>query len=306
MQVTPNIISNSLLQTIQNQENQITQLQQQESTGQVFTLPSDNPTAAETSLSLTTTLNQIQGYTASAQSAQGWMNDTNGSLSSMISLWNQALQTATQASNSTNNAQDLQAMAETVKGLQQNLGQLLNTQYEGSYIFGGFSDQTPPLAPLSTGGYPTHISPSTWPTGDKGYTVNAGVHVTVNLTGWEPVGQSTSTNYLATAYNDLGNLAKAIQGGPSAVQALLPQLQQDQNNLVSAQSLEGGRLARVKNTLSQLQNASTDISQSLQNVSGANMAQVTTQLAQEEDSYQAALQSGSKILSLSLLNYINP
>ncbi|NMP23081.1 flagellar hook-associated protein FlgL [Sulfobacillus harzensis] len=305
MNVTPMTIANSLLQNIQNQESQITQLQQEESTGQSFQVPSDNPIAAENTLGLNNTLSQLQGYTQSAQAAEGWINQTNGVLSSMISLWDQALQTATQAANSTNNPSDLNAMAETVKGLQQNFGELLNTQYEGSYIFSGYNDQTPPIG--STG------ATNPWPAGAtdaRTFGIDTNTNVTVNLTGWENVGQGgTSTapvNYLLQAYQDLGTLSQDISSGPTAVKGMLKGLNQDLSNLTSAQALEGGRLARVKNTLTQLQNASSDLSQNIANTSGANMAQVTTQLAQEEDAYQAALQSGSKILSLSLLNYINP
>ncbi len=315
MEITPMTISNSLLQAIQNQESQISQLQQEESTGQRFQLPSDNPIAAETTLGLHNTLSQLKAYTQSAQSAEGWLNQTNGSLSSMISLWDQALQTATQAANSTNNSSDLNALAETVRGMQKNLGALLNTQYQGSYLFAGYNDQT---APISSA-FPASESGTAWPTQTaeaRQFDINTKTQVTVNLTGWESVGQNPAntyggpptptSNFLLQAYNDLGTLASAITKGPAAVKGLLPYLNQDLSNLTSAQALEGGRLARVKNTLSQLKNASSDLSQNVANTSGANMAQVTTQLAQEEDAYQAALQSGSKILSLSLLNYINP
>lgn len=315
MQITPLVISNSLLQNIQNQESQITQLQQEESTGQKFQVPSDNPIAAETTLGLNNTLAQIQDYSASAQAAEGALNTTNGALSSMISLWDQALQTATQASNSTNNQADLNSLAQTVTQMQANVGEILNTQYEGNYIFSGYQTQTAPVT-VTSGQYPSALS--SWPTSTadaQNYTIDNNISVTANLTGWETVaapapssGSTTPTpvNYLEQAYNDLGSLVSAIQQGPASVQKLLPQLQSDLSNLVSAQSLVGGRLSRVQNTLTQLGNAQTNLTQSVANVSGANMAQVTTQLAQEEDAYQAALQSGSKILSLSLLNYINP
>ncbi len=309
MQITPMILSNTLLQNIQNQESQISQLQQEVSTGQTFQVPSDNPIAAENALGLNNALSQIQTYTSSAQSAQGWLNQSSGVLSNMISLWDQAIQIATQAANSTNNASDLSAMAQTVSGIQKNFGQLLNTQYEGQYLFSGYQNGTAPItvasgtALVASGTTPNTVMSSTAGNALK-FEINSGATVTVNLTGWESVGQTG--NYFVNAYNDLGNLVTALTTGSPALQTVAQNLQNDLSNLTSAQSLVGGRLARVQNTLTQLGNASTDISQSLSNVASANMAQVTTQLAQEEDSYQAALQSGSKILSLSLLNFINP
>jgi flagellin-like hook-associated protein FlgL len=42
----------------------------------------------------------------------------------------------------------------------------------------------------------------------------------------------------------------------------------------------------------------------ISNASGADMVQTIVQLNQAQTAYQAALQSGSKIMQLSLLNYI--
>lgn len=306
MNVTPIIVSNTLLQNVQNQEQQISRLQEEESTGQSFQVPSDNPIAAENTLNFNNMLSQISAYQTSAQNAQGWLNQTNGVMTNVINLWDQVLQTATQASNSTNNQADLTTLSHTVTEMQANLGQMLNTQYQGNYIFSGFNTSTPPVT-VTAGQYPSTV---TWPTNTQGesqnFEVNSGVNVPVNLTGWENVGQNAGTNYLSQAYNDMGALAQAITQGPSAVQKLLPSLQSDLSNLTGAQALLGGNMQRVQNTLTQLSQASSDINQNLANVSGANMAQVTTQLAQEQTAYQATLQSGSQILSLSLLNFINP
>lgn len=308
MQITPTILSNTLLQNIQNQESEIQTLQQEESTGQSFSVPENNPIAAETTLSLNTSLSAVSQYTTSANSAQAALNQTNGVLTNMISLFDQVIQTGTQAENSTNNQSDLNELAQSITSDQTNLGQMLNTEYEGSYLFGGYDNETPPVPTNSDGTYPTTLS--SWnatASQNQTYTINAGTTITVNLTGYESVGQASGTNYLETAYNDLGALSSALQSGnSSSIQSAMSNIQQDYTNLTSAQGLIGGRLNRIQDSITQLQNASSDLSTSVASVSGANMAQVTTQLAQEEDSYQAALQSGSQILSLSLLNFINP
>lgn len=304
MHVTPIIVSNTLLQNVQNQEAQITKLQQEESSGQSFQLPSDNPTAAENTLNLNNSLAQVTAYTTSAQNAQGWLNQTNGALTNMLNLWDQALQTATQAANSTNSQADRNAIANTVVQMQTNFAQLLNSQYEGSYIFNGYNTGNPPTQLTSMS--PSAAALQATQGQSRNFEVNNGVSVSGTLTGWENVGQAAGTNYLQQAYADLGNLATAIQQGPQAVQAMLSNLTGDLSNLTAAQAVVGGSMQRVQNTLTQLGNASNDLNQSLANVSGANMAQVTTQLAQEQTAYQATLQSGAQVLSLSLLNFINP
>ena len=307
MNVTPITVANTLLQNVQTQEQQISKLQQEESTGQSFQKPSDNPMAAENTLNFNNMLSQVSAFQTSSQNAMGWLNQTSGVMTNMLNLWDQVLQTATQASNSTNDQADLNAIANTVSQMQANFGQMLNTQYQGSYIFSGYNYSAPPVPVPASGQYPTSAAfPTTTNGQSQNFLVNTGVNIPVNLTGWENAGQPAGTNYFAQAYNDIGALATAIKAGPSHVQSMLSQLQNDLGNLNAAQAIMGGNMQRVQNTMTQLTNASNDINQNLAQVAGANMAQVTTQLAQEQTAYQATLQSGAQILSLSLLNFINP
>lgn len=305
MQITPTILANTLLQNVQTQESQIGQLQNEIATGQKFQVPSDNPMAAQETLTLNNALSNVNAFAASAKNAQGWLNQTSGALTSMIHLWNQVMQTAVTAANGTQNANDLTDLAQTIRSAQINLGQLLNTQYNNTYLFGGYQGSGAPVP----SGNPTSLA--SWPAAlgqSQSFQIDTQSQVTVNLTGYEDVGQAggSSTNYFQQAYNDLGTLTTAIQQGPLATQQMLASLKSDLSNLVSAQALVGGRASRVQNTLNQLNSAQTDLSQSVANTSSANMAQVTTQLAEAEQSYQAALKSGAQVLPLSLLNFINP
>lgn len=303
MEITPQIILNTFLSNVQNQEQQVTRLQNQISTGNAFQRPWDNPTAVTTSMVLTNALEQVSQYKTSAHNAQNWLNQTNGVLNNAISLWDSVLSTAVQAANGTNNSGDTTALAATITEDQKSLGQLLNARYQGEPLFTGTTGQDP-IPP----GFPSSIA--SWPvssgSGNKEFQIGQASQVTINLTGFENVGQPTGQSYFQILYNDLGQLVKNIQTGPSAVAQQLSSLQQDLSYLTTAQSLIGARLQRVNNTLDQLHTANFDIKQSLSQTQGANIPQVTAQLAQEEEAYQATLQSGARVLSLSLLNFLNP
>ncbi len=320
MQITPNVLMNTLLSNIQGQAQRINTLQQEVSTGQSFQVPSDNPSAVTNTMALNDTLSQVQSYQGSATAASNLLNETNGALQNIIQLTQSATALATQASNSTLNSGDLTAIQQTVKTDLTSLTQLLNTQYQGSYIFGGTNNMTPPLQTSGTA--------ATWNSGATGvqnltFQVGSNQTVTGNITGWEltstPNGPGTVTpapstapqNAFLTLYQDLQTLETNLTPGSSGVnltgiKASAKALGQDLSTMTTLQSVVGARLQRVQNSQTQLSSLTLNLKQSIAQYSSANMASVTVQLAQEEQAYQAALQSGSQILPLSLLNFIKP
>ncbi|AUW94956.1 MAG: flagellar biosynthesis protein FlgL [Sulfobacillus thermotolerans] len=298
MQITPLTIRNNLLANMQTQYQTINQLQEEASTGQSFQVPSDNPEAVTSTMSLSAALTETTAYQNSATAAQNVLNVTSGALQNMQQLWQKMISVTVQASSNALTPTDRQALAQEVEQAQTSLGQLLNTRYEGSYIFNGYNQDTPPVT-ASGVSLPTSTQSSI-------YQIGQNAQVTINLTGMENAGQPSGTNYLATVYNDLSQLATAVTTGASASQAMLGTLQTDEGYLSTAQSIVGGRMQRVTQAQTQLTTLAQNLNQTIAQVSGANMTAVTVQLTQEEQAYQAALQSGAQILSISLLNYIHP
>ncbi|WP_028963353.1 flagellar hook-associated protein FlgL [Sulfobacillus thermosulfidooxidans] len=299
MEITPIVLMNTLLQNVQTQYQRIGQLQEEASTGQRFQVPSDSPSRVTATMNLNTALAQTKAYETAATQAQNWLNTTSGALQNMQQIWQNVLNITVEASNNTLTATDREALAIQVQQAQKALGQLLNTRYEGTYIFNGYNSQTAPISSSGTTNFPTSQQLQTFQIGESS-------SVTVNLTGNENVGQPSGSNYFATIYNDLSGLQLAITQGASASQTYISTLKTDQSYLSTAQSIVGGRLERVNQTKTQLQSLSFNLNQTIAQISGANMASVTVQLAQEEQAYQAALQSGAQILPLSLLNFIHP
>ncbi len=299
MEITPQVLMNNLLQNVQSQYQQIGQLQEQISTGQRFQEPEDSPARVTATMNLNSALANTQTYEQAATQAQNWLNTTAGVLQNMQQIWQNMLSVAVQGSSNTLTATDRQALAQQVTQAQKALGQLLNTRYQGSYLFGGYDTQNPVITSQGTTNFPSSAQ-------TQSFQIGSSATVTVNLTGEENVGQPTGQNYLAQLYTDLGNLAGQLTSGAQPTESAISTLKTDQNYLSTAESIVGGRLERVSQTQTQLKSLALNLNQTVSQISGANIAQVTIQLAQEEQAYQAALQSGAQILPMSLLNFIHP
>lgn len=308
MQVTPRMILNTLTTNVNTQQERLLALQSEAATGQRFQYPWDSPNRVTGAMTLTTSLSHVSTYQKSATAAQSWLNQTNGVLTNAVSLWRNAMSVAVQGANSSLTGSDRQALSQTIHEAQKSLGQLWDTQYQGLYLFSGTSSTMPVPVTGSPPQYPTTLT--SWPSTAQEarvFQIGPSSSVTVNLTGYEPVGQSSpTTSYFQTLYNDLGQLATNLKSGASTVQGQLGSLQNDLTTLTTAQSIVGSRLQRITNTVSQLHTAQFDLTQSLSQTSGANMTSVMANLAQTQQALQAALQSGSQTLPLSLLSYIHP
>ncbi|MCL4495317.1 MAG: flagellar biosynthesis protein FlgL [Firmicutes bacterium] len=299
MEITPQVLMNNLLQNVQSQYTQIGQNQEAIATGQRFQVPEDSPARVTATMNLNGALSKTHAYENAATQAQNWLNTAAGVLQNMQQVWQNVLSIAVQGSSNTLTATDRQALSQQVKEAQKSLGQLLNTRYQGSYLFGGYDTSNPVITPQGTTNFP--ISSQT-----QSFQIGSSATVTVNLTGEENVGQPTGQNYLAQLYTDLGNLAGQLTQGAAATQSALGNLKTDESYLSTAQSIVGGRLERISQTQSQLKSLALNLNQTIAQISGTNIAKVTMQLAQEEQAYQAALQSGAQILPMSLLNFIHP
>lgn len=309
MQITPRILVNNVLQNVQNQEQQLLKLQNETSTGQVFQYPSDSPSRVTAAMRINAALQQMTPYQESATTAQNWLNQTNGALSDAIQIWDHALSAAVQASNSGQSSQGRTAISNTILEYQKALGQVFNTQYQGTYIFAsGYQDQSAPIQP--NGSQTATTTPPPSPVGQRVLQIGPNSSVTVNLTGYESqyFGSSTvsTQSIFQKLYNDLGALASAVKQGAQQTSAQINTLNADLGYLTTAQGVTGARLDHIREVLSHLHTLSFDLQKSLTQISGANMAKVTLQLSQEEQAYQATLQSASQVLPLSLLNFIHP
>lgn len=285
MRITPEVISQNLLQAINATQNQLNKLQTEASTGQKFQVPSDNPQAVTSSMSYTTSLGLIKQYQQSSTAAQTLLQGSDTALSQAQTIWMQVLQTASEGANSTMTASNEQALAQQVSAAITGLSGVANTNLDGRYIFAGTNNQTAPWQNNTWSGNSNAIQ----------FQVGYSTNVAVNVDG---------AVLFPSLFADLNSLQKALSQNPSAVATLLPTLQNDLTQLENARASVGANMQLVQQHQTRLTSLSQYLQENLASTMNVNMADVATLLAQEEQAYRAALTSGAQILPLSLLNFL--
>jgi flagellin-like hook-associated protein FlgL len=137
--------ANVLGQQIDGTEAQILQVENELSTGQAVSTPSDNPAAAAIIMQLTQTLNRQQSYNDTINSVSAQLSQTDSSLGNLTTLLQQAEQIASADVGSDVTQNQRTSDASVVQSLYSQALSIGNQQYNGQYLFGGASANSQPF-----------------------------------------------------------------------------------------------------------------------------------------------------------------
>jgi flagellar hook-associated protein 3 FlgL len=152
MRVTQSLNQTQFLTAIDALESNISQTQNQISSGLAFTAPSQDPIAAGAVSNYNQALAQSNQYTANGNSAQTSLQTEESSLTQVQDQLQSLRSLALEANSGTQSSADLSALAEQASQIQSTLLSLANTQNaDGGYVFGGFAAQTQPFAATASG-----------------------------------------------------------------------------------------------------------------------------------------------------------
>jgi len=304
MRVTSNTYSTLILNSSQNEQSQLATIQQQISTGQSVQFASDDPLSYQEAAQTQTSLAQLNTYSTAANEASALTTSNNSAMTSLHQLIAQASELATSVT-SNESASSLADIGTEMSSLVSQITSIANQQSaNGNYLFGGTSNQ-PPIT--STGAYNTATNGN-----ETSIDVQPGNAVQTGIVAGRP-GSPAVSGFLydaTTGVDVLGAINQTISdlnsGNGTAVQSTdLPAL----NNALNLVSQYVGSTAA---SMSAVQTASTSLQQQitaqgdqLNSLTQTNLPDATLQLQQIQTQYQASLEAGSRILGLSILNYIS-
>ena len=207
----------------------------------------------------------------------------------------------------------MQTYATEVTQLIQQGVQLMNSQGQGGYLFGGTKTSQPPfVATTDANGNVTSVTyqgNASVPSAEiaRGDTVSVQVPG-ANTTGTGPTGLITDSRNGADFFNHLIALQNDLQSGNTTAIAStdLPALTKDEDNITTQIGTNGVVQSQLTTADSVAATQSTSLQQSISQSSDVDLAQTITQLSAAQNAYQAALQSGASMFNQtqSLLEYL--
>jgi flagellar hook-associated protein 3 FlgL len=221
------------VQTMDNQQSELSQFYAEISSGTSLTTPSDNPLGAAQAVQLSMQGATLSQYSTNQSSALTQLGSEDSTLSSVTTTLQSINTQLLSAGDATLNDTNRSAIAATLEQLNTSLMTLANTKSpSGDYLFGGFQAASQPFTQNSAGTVvyngdngvsSTQISDSTSvATGDSGASVFMSVtpetaspvaYASSANTGTAVIGAVSSTNAAASANGDTYGITFSVTGG---------------------------------------------------------------------------------------------
>jgi flagellar hook-associated protein 3 FlgL len=107
---------------------------------------SDDPIGATQIIRFRDNIEDIRQFQKNVDYSKGYLERTEGALSSMADNLIRAKELAISMNNDTNDASSREATGREVREIIDEIVQLGNSTFSGKYVFGGFRNQTPPIS----------------------------------------------------------------------------------------------------------------------------------------------------------------
>ena len=210
MRITQSMEQAQFLASLNQLESNISQTQNQISTGLSFTTASQNPVDAGLVSNYNATLAQSQQYTSNANSAQTDINTEDTALTQVQTQLQSLRDLALEANSGTVSTENLTAIAAQATQIQSSLLSLANTQDgNGNFIFAGNAVQTQPFTLTATG------ADYAGDQGQQKVQIAAGLNVATGDTGDADFNHIKTGNATFTVTPSAGNTGSGIIGATS-------------------------------------------------------------------------------------------
>jgi len=178
MRITYGMSAANSLRNIETNQERMSALEGQLTSGSRIAKPSDDPIGAARAIGFQQSIDQSNQYLKNIDQGTNMLNSTDGALGAVTADLQRARELAVQAANGTLGPADKNAIGQEITQLQQNVLDLSNSKVGASYLFSGTKSDKP--------GYTQAVSSQLSPTAYQGNAgsiqreVSAGVTVGVN------------------------------------------------------------------------------------------------------------------------------
>jgi flagellar hook-associated protein 3 FlgL len=306
MRISDSNFTDNLLTQIQQLQQQQNTLQGESSSGLSVTLPEDNPPVMAQVLNLQTDSAANAAYQSNITQLQNTATTSATAMNSLQTLVSQVNDIATEASSGTNSSTQLATYAAQVEALIQQAVQLGNTQdADGNYIFSGTASNTKPFVVTTANGNITAVA---YKGGTEVAESDIGPNTTVSaqVLGSGADGLFTNSSTGADLFNHMIALqADLASGNTSAVASTdAPALNTDEDNIINQISANGVIQSALTAAGNIATAQSTNLTTQISGATSADLATTLTELTQTQTAYEAALESGMKVLQISLVDFL--
>lgn len=294
------------MRNLNNNMKSVYKYQEQLSTMEQVSRPSDDPLKVSKVLDLNNEIKQNEEYKSTINDSIDFTNAQDSALANATDSMQRIYTLTQQAANGTYNDADREAIKTEVVNEIETLVDTLNTSFGGRYIFAGQKTTTKPFETQYVDGEfsgVTYAGSKTVDSGNLTKEIARGVTVELKTDGRALMNDQDANGDLGSFLNDLvsaldSNDTEALSGG------LLERVDSEMNNIVNLRTNIGATTNRLKAAKDRNESEFLNLKTTYSNTQDIDLAETYMQYSMEMVAYEASLQMGNKILQSSLLNYM--
>lgn len=299
MRVTNFSISDSAVLNLSTLRGQVDAAQQQVSSGKRFTEASDDPAAAHGVMQNQSQLRAVTQYQRNVGLATSRATLEESALNQLGDILTRARELGIAQATGTASASTRSAAGTEINQLLAQAVNLGNSKDGADYLFGGTTSSTAPYTIDTTGASAT-FTVSGQPTGVRAVQIGSGQQLTPTHDGATVFGTSS-----AGPLKTLQDMAAALASNDvPRLQSLIGEANTAFDKVQSQLGEVGARASQLQLADSNLTSLSQQLQASTSTLQDVDVEAAITMLTSRQTAYQAAMAATSRILNLSLTDYL--
>lgn len=337
MRVTNKMLSNNFLSDMKSNLENLKTLQTQMTSGKEFKKPSDDPFKVARSMQLRSSINTNKMYNENIKDTTNWLDTTDTVLGQAGDVLQRVRELLVASGNGAYSQDERQKIKDEINQKAAQISQVLNTNFDGKYIFGGTRGTSRPMDSIKdpvTGNTKlvyinkdgSELNTSATATADEQnqfkmisskmqVEVSQGVTMKYTISASEIVqyGSDSNKDDLRLLFQRITNHldGKTDDGSaidPAAVSKLtgedLKNIDSAMNNLLKIRSEVGAKQNRMESAGNQNSEMNFNMTEILSKTEDIDITEKTMEYANMQTVYMASLQTSAKVIQPSLMDYL--
>ncbi len=308
MRITHGVMVNNFLSDMDNNLNTLNKLQRQANTGKVFSKPSDDPFRVSRAMQMYAQINGNKQYNRNIKDVINWMDTTDTALNQITECLQRVEELIVSAGNATYGTEEFLAIKEEINERVAEYGQILNTTFDGKYVFGGKDAMSKPINITSP------------PGGDNSIAIN-GNKTLINQTLEIEISMGVRVEYTVNAVDLLefsdGGTPKDVKGifdnildnlnngnKSDLLEKNLGDVQKTLNNVLAVRAKVGTMQNRMESAKKLNEAENFNLTEILSSNEDVDVVEKAMEIGAAQTVYMASLQTSSKVLQPTILDFL--
>ena len=339
--ITNSMMTNEFLSNMKRNLNNMSTLQNQLASGKEILRTSQNPFAATRNKQLANQISDNEQYNSNIKDTSNWLDTTDTALAQAGNVMARIKELMVKAGNGAYSEDEIATIKNEVVEKSKELAQIMNTTFDGAYIFGGTKGTSKPVTVDSNGnlayadkngnGFGNPAIPDVSTGNDKTNAesqlstslkteISQGVVVEYNKTATDifeftdtKLGDINVMNEISTLINNLGKMSDKTGATTDAEKEAalnyvngegLSKMDSIVQNLLANRAQVGTMQNRMESAMETNEDQNYNMTDILSSSEDIDFTEKTMEYAVMQTVYTASLQTSSKVLMNTIMDYI--